>query len=1170
MKKKVLSAALAASMALSMTPAAAFAAPGAEGHWAEGVLDEWMGYGVIKGYDDGSGVGPDNKVTRAEFVTMLDRVMGYKAKAENVYSDVALDWYTDYILKGVAAGVIEGDESGSTMRPNDPVSRQEACVILARVLGLDTESAPDAGFDDQASVADWAAGAVNAMRAEGYVNGSDGVFRPADPTTRAEAVKMLDNIFAGLYQESGEYSGDVDGSAVVSADGVDLKGQTIEGDLVIAEGVGDGHVELDGVTVEGRVIVRGGGVNSVIVKGASKIGEIVVDRQSDPVRVAVEGDAEVGTVTVAEDTVSLVLEGKVASVSVETPGVELSVAGEVETLTVAEEAEGAKVSVEEGAVVSSVVASAPKAELSVAGKVESVSVKGDSTVVIAEEGGSIFKAEISGAGSKVEGVGNVESVTVPEGSGSGIVVDTEGTKVENNSSSDVTVGGEVVKPGEAVEPEVPSTGGGGSSVPSTPDIKVLSGSASSLSGGVGSFEMPEGITLDLDNEIPEGLENRQFSQAQVTALGGSGDYRSLTMYVKIDSPVPEFDTINQYYRTDNGQNVTMANGKTNPKEWELEGSKLNKEDGRYAKDSEGNTYLKLSLYAFTKSDSSGAWELFAPDATKQVLSFEKEGKVVATLTIDSPLDDYSVASPVNEGSVVDVSTPAQLTEALTSENVGTIRVSGSLRDNESYSSYTVNHPVEIQGVPGNKVFGSFVVKADGVVFDGLNVQNGGQQTGLPAEHKNAINAYTKNITITNCEFDSGTGFANGVVIFPSDQNVSYTIKDNVFNNFDNSDDDWSTTGLSITGAYNMSLKPFFEVSDTCASTGSFDAMFDKSIIEANEFNGCAIDYVRNDWASTETVYAGLNYKAPLSGESPVVSGAKLYFSGDEVVSGTVPAGAEMIVLDGATTVAESTTLSIAEGATLSIAEGASVKGSSCDAMNSGKASLSVCEGGSVKIEGTEDGGLQTTVCKLDNTAGKTTALPIGTVIGSGKWNLSDKMRLNAFLPSFVGSSSDFSLTVSGSGVLNEYLVPDMYDGVGQAVKVGGEGEASYVLGEDGKVVLSFSQNDTKGIAFNVETSGAVSTGRDTVVEASKFGDYDFAENLIVGGTLTVKNSVVVRGVVEVAEGGSVVGSGSEARIILQDGGSFLGDNAVGTYVYSGGAWTTAAPEDSAEAATENA
>lgn len=317
-KKKVLSAALAVSMALSMTPAAAFAAPGAEGHWAEGVLGEWMGYGVIKGYDDGSGVGPDNKVARAEFVTMLDRVMGYKAKAENVYSDVAFDWYTDYILKGAAAGVIEGDESGSTMRPNDPVFRQEACLILARVLGLDTESAPDAGFDDQASVADWAAGAVNAMRAEGYVNGSDGVFRPADPTTRAEAVKMLDNIFAGLYQESGEYSGDMDGSAVVSADGVDLKGQTIEGDLVIAEGVGDGHVELDGVTVEGHVIVRGG-VNSVIVKGASKIGEIVVDRQSDPVRVAVEGDAEVGTVTVAEDTVSLVLEGKVASVSVETP-----------------------------------------------------------------------------------------------------------------------------------------------------------------------------------------------------------------------------------------------------------------------------------------------------------------------------------------------------------------------------------------------------------------------------------------------------------------------------------------------------------------------------------------------------------------------------------------------------------------------------------------------------------------------------------------------------------------------------------------------------------------------------------------------------------------------------------------------------------------------------------
>ena len=474
MKKRVLSAALAASMAISMTPAAAFAAPGAEGHWAEGVLDEWMGYGVVRGFDDGTGVHPDDAVTRAEFVTMLDRVMGYKAEAENVYSDVALDWYTDYVLRGVAAGVIKGDDNGSTMRPNDPVTRQEACVILARVLDLDVDSAPDAGFSDQADIADWAQGAVNAMKAAGYVAGNDGEFRPNDGTTRAEAVKMLDNIFAGLYQESGEYTGDVDGSAVVSADGVDLKGQTVEGDLVVSEGVDDGHVELDGVTVEGRLIVRGGGVNSVVLKGGSKVGEIVVDRQSDPVRVAVEDGCEVGSVTVAEDTVSLVLEGSVPSVSVETPGVELSVAGEVGTLTVAEEAEGAKVSVEKGAVVSSLVASAPKTELSVAGEVESVSVKGDSTVVETVSGGSVAKVETDAAGTVVKGEGEVGSVVAGESS-SGVVVSTEGTKVENKGSGAVTdgEGGTVAKPGEEATTPGGSTSGGGSTgggvvVPETP------------------------------------------------------------------------------------------------------------------------------------------------------------------------------------------------------------------------------------------------------------------------------------------------------------------------------------------------------------------------------------------------------------------------------------------------------------------------------------------------------------------------------------------------------------------------------------------------------------------------------------------------------------------------------------------------------------------------------
>lgn len=649
--RKGVTASMAVVLAFGMVPSAALAQDGIEGHWNQAGLEEWMGYGVLKGYGDGR-IAPDDPVSRAQMVAFLDRTMGYQETADNVYSDVVDGaWYEDVILRGVAAGVIMGDGGADEMRPEALMTRQEAAAVVARAVGLDCSGAPDAGFKDQADIDPWFRDVVNAMAERGYVNGYDGYFRPDDLVTRAEAIAMLNNVFADLCQESGEYSSDVDGSLVVSADGASLEDMAVSGDLIVAEGVGDGHVELDNVTVGGRLIVRGGGADSVIVKGASKIGEIVVDRQGDPVRVAVEGDAEVGTVTVAEDTVSLKLEGKVASVSVETPGVELSVTGEVEALTVAEEAEGAKVSVEEGAVVSSVVTSAPKAELSVAGKVETVSVKGDSTVVEAVSGGEVAKVEADAAGTVVKGEGKVESVVAGESS-SDVVVSTEGTGVVNNGSGSVTdgEGGTVAKPGAEATTPGGSTSGGGSTGGGTggPNVVVLSGTAASQSGdGTGFETIGEDFVLDPDNEIPAGVSaGEPFTQEQVAALGGSGDYRSLTLYAKVEGTVGDFDSIEQLYVTDDGSLATMKS-KSNAKTWTAGANEdgdftLNGETGRYAV-KDGVTYVKLALYSFHRDNESSPWELISDDASKQVLQFKKGDVVVATVTFDSPLKGHAVA-----------------------------------------------------------------------------------------------------------------------------------------------------------------------------------------------------------------------------------------------------------------------------------------------------------------------------------------------------------------------------------------------------------------------------------------------------------------------------------------------------------------------------------------------
>lgn len=457
MKKKLASSLLAGTLVLAQT-APALAAGDTAGHWAQDALDTWQNYGVIKGNEDGN-LMPDSGITRGEMAVMLDRVMAYQLKAQNTFSDLDQNWYTDAILGANAAGIIMGMGDG-TVQPGASITRQETAVMFARVLNLDTQSAPNAGFLDQASIPDWAVGAVNAMAAAGYMQGGNGLFRPADTITRAEVVTILDNIFSANYNTSGEYTGDVDGSAVISADAVTLKDMHITGDLIIAEGVGEGHVELDNVTVDGRLLVRGGGANSIVIKGGSKITQVIVSRQKGKVRVAVEDSAQVSVVVVDQGTDSVKLEGELGTVSVEGAGAAVEIAGQVDTVSVTEDAAGAAVTVAKGAAVTTVTTAAEDAALTVAGKVESVAVteSASSTTIKTESGAKIDSVTTAGSNTTVEGSGTVTKVEAEAGA-TGTTVTTSGTKVENNSTESVTTGNGSIDAGESGTTK-PSTGGG--------------------------------------------------------------------------------------------------------------------------------------------------------------------------------------------------------------------------------------------------------------------------------------------------------------------------------------------------------------------------------------------------------------------------------------------------------------------------------------------------------------------------------------------------------------------------------------------------------------------------------------------------------------------------------------------------------------------------------------
>lgn len=128
-------------------------------------------------------------VATAATATLVATAVAPTALAD--FTDVNANYKNavDYLVdQGIAQGFSE-----TTFGVTSPIKRGDAAVMIAKALGLNTETAPSAGFTDlNARVA----GAVNAIVAEGIANGKTSTtFAPDLYITRQEMAKMLANAY---------------------------------------------------------------------------------------------------------------------------------------------------------------------------------------------------------------------------------------------------------------------------------------------------------------------------------------------------------------------------------------------------------------------------------------------------------------------------------------------------------------------------------------------------------------------------------------------------------------------------------------------------------------------------------------------------------------------------------------------------------------------------------------------------------------------------------------------------------------------------------------------------------------------------------------------------------------------------------------------------------------
>lgn len=149
---------------------------------------------IITGKTDTS-FEPNAVSTRAHFAAIISRALDLSTANNSTFADTKGKWFEQDVQALFEAGIVRGKDA-TTFDPNSPITRQQAALMLSRVVNLLNIEVPaetnTAGFTDMDRVNPEAQQAVLLLQQLGVFTGKeDGSFDPGAQLTRAQMAKAV-------------------------------------------------------------------------------------------------------------------------------------------------------------------------------------------------------------------------------------------------------------------------------------------------------------------------------------------------------------------------------------------------------------------------------------------------------------------------------------------------------------------------------------------------------------------------------------------------------------------------------------------------------------------------------------------------------------------------------------------------------------------------------------------------------------------------------------------------------------------------------------------------------------------------------------------------------------------------------------------------------------------